>query len=634
MDAGSFESLVARLEDIAQERPRSYRLRVLALALLGYVVLVGAIVVLVAIAALLLWVLTHVRIGSGTRHLLMALAVVLGTLYFVVKSLRVRFEPPQGIVLAPRDAPELFDLIARLAEKLGARMPDRVVLSADFNASVMELPRLGVVGWSQSYLIIGLPLAMALSPEQFEAVLAHEFGHLAGSHTRLGNWIYRVRRTWLQVHEELSRQSRSGSSGLVERFLDWYAPFFGAYSFVFARQNEYEADRTAARLTANRHIGDALVSIAVAGRVLENRFWPQVFQQADSQPAPPTQVIGTIATALRTTADESERLALLAEALREKTGCADTHPALTERLAALGCKAHLPEMPARNAAEHLGLNRFGAELDRQWREGIALNWQERHRYVRQVQQQLAAWRGNEASLTAEQALQQVLWVEEFEGASAALAYAKTFVERFPERNDGHFTLGRLLCFAGNPAGIANLERAMTCAPQLAVSCCQIAAGCLQHNGQSEEAHAYQQRAGQYAEHLEQARSERESLERKTQLLPHDQPQAVLDSLKKQLRAYRKIKEVYFGRKRVNHFPDTMPLFVLGVVVHRTPTEALGNWLTGYFGFGQSLDAKCTEMLAQEVTFPGETFVVVLNDTSGSNSFLTKQFKSVSSSRLF
>ena len=44
-------------------------------------------------------------------------------------------------------------------------------------------------GWYRNYLLIGLPLAKALTVEQFKAVLAHEFGHLAKGHGAMSNWI-------------------------------------------------------------------------------------------------------------------------------------------------------------------------------------------------------------------------------------------------------------------------------------------------------------------------------------------------------------------------------------------------------------------------------------------------------------
>ena len=71
-----------------------------------------------------------------------------------------------------------------------------VLLVDDLNAGVIQRPRLGVFGWPSNYLLLGLPLLEALSPEEALSVVAHEYGHLAGAHGRFEAFVYRLRRTW------------------------------------------------------------------------------------------------------------------------------------------------------------------------------------------------------------------------------------------------------------------------------------------------------------------------------------------------------------------------------------------------------------------------------------------------------
>src|SRR5947208_2584067 len=82
-------------------------------------------------------------------------------------------------------------------------------------------------------LLLGLPLMKSLTPAQFEAVLAHEFGHLAGGHGRVSNWIYRLRLSWARLLSAL--EGRKAGSWLFLPFFNWYAPYFSAYSFPLAR---------------------------------------------------------------------------------------------------------------------------------------------------------------------------------------------------------------------------------------------------------------------------------------------------------------------------------------------------------------------------------------------------------------
>jgi Zn-dependent protease with chaperone function len=90
-----------------------------------------------------------------------------------------------------------------------------------------------------------------LTPEEFQAVLAHELAHLSREHGRFGRWIYRLRRSWSQVFEQLSRPRGQGEVSLrplIVKFIDWFWPRFNAYAFVLSRTDEYEADAMAARV--------------------------------------------------------------------------------------------------------------------------------------------------------------------------------------------------------------------------------------------------------------------------------------------------------------------------------------------------------------------------------------------------
>ena len=145
---------------------------------------------------------------------------------------------------ASAEAGRLFALADELTAKLAAPHIHTVLITHDFNAAVSQVSRLGVFGWPHNYLLVGLPLMEALTPVQFSAVLAHELGHLSGRHGRFAGWIYRVRQTWVQLMVRLERERRWGVF-IFSWFINWYAPYFNAYSFVLARRHEYEADAAA-----------------------------------------------------------------------------------------------------------------------------------------------------------------------------------------------------------------------------------------------------------------------------------------------------------------------------------------------------------------------------------------------------
>src|SRR5262249_16785928 len=119
----------------------------------------------------------------------------------------------------------------------------------------------------------------------FSAVLAHEFGHLARSHGRVSNWIYRQRLRWAGVVTQLEHVQSSGRV-LFAPFLNRFVPYFNAYSFPLARANEYESDATSSKLTSARTAAEALTNLAVVSSYLGERFWPRIDAMVQEQATP------------------------------------------------------------------------------------------------------------------------------------------------------------------------------------------------------------------------------------------------------------------------------------------------------------------------------------------------------------
>jgi hypothetical protein len=158
--------LVNRLEAEAASRPGLYKLRVVALALLGY-----GYLLLILVLSLGLPIVFVAGLFTRARAVFIQLVLKLGIPLLVlaavlVRSLWVRIPAPVGIPLRKEQAPLLFETARRLSRALGAPRVHHVILDGSFNASVVQIPRLGVLGWSRNYLTVGLPLLDALTPEQ------------------------------------------------------------------------------------------------------------------------------------------------------------------------------------------------------------------------------------------------------------------------------------------------------------------------------------------------------------------------------------------------------------------------------------------------------------------------------------
>ncbi len=150
----------------------------------------------------------------------------------------------------------------------------------------MAVPQLGVFGWNRNYLTIGLPLMQSVSESEFTAIIAHEYGHLAGKYGWFRSWVYRLRMTWWRIALALQQRAR-WSRWFFMPFDALYVPYFNAYSFVLARADEYEADRMSSEIAGTEAAATALVRVDTVAHYISSRFWPSLYKTANTHAEPP-----------------------------------------------------------------------------------------------------------------------------------------------------------------------------------------------------------------------------------------------------------------------------------------------------------------------------------------------------------
>ncbi|MFE6910372.1 M48 family metallopeptidase [Streptomyces erythrochromogenes] len=192
-------------------------------------------------------------------------------------------EPPAGITVTEAQEPVLWQIVREVAQQVGTRAPDEIVLIDEVNAAVAEDARLLGLRPGTRRLYLGLPLMTGLDEMQLRAVLAHEMGHYANFDTRLTPLIARGRaqliRTIDHFHEradhkvakERARQEKrdekrvakgkgakgvdTSGQGATYRAM---AKIYMAYGNFYMR-----ATRTAGR---RQELAADLASVRVAGR--------------------------------------------------------------------------------------------------------------------------------------------------------------------------------------------------------------------------------------------------------------------------------------------------------------------------------------------------------------------------------
>lgn len=403
MDAARFERMVARLEQESGRSPAAYQFKVAALALLGFLIL-GLIVGFAGLGLLLIAALVLATLFTGGQalivllklgKLLVLLAVPLWLLVRMsVLALFTRLPAPQGVRIERAAAPVLFDATDAMRRRMRGPRFHRVLITDDMNAAVVQRPLFGLFGWPRNYLLLGLPLLEALAPEEALAVVAHEYGHLAGSHGRFGAFIYRLRLTWASV-QAVVEGWKGWAARPVQGLVRWYAPYFNAYTFVLARANEYQADAASAELVGTGPAANALKRINISAARYE-RFVEHTFGAIRDSAQPPRDLGLRWASLAPLASAEDEAPRWLQQALQRASQLDDTHPALRDRLRALSGQAESEQLPAplqgpSAAVAWLGTSAASLRetLQRQWHERVAAPWAERHQALQAGLQRLA-----------------------------------------------------------------------------------------------------------------------------------------------------------------------------------------------------------------------------------------------------
>ncbi|MCS6293508.1 MAG: M48 family metalloprotease, partial [Nitrospira sp.] len=457
---------------------------------------------------------------------------------------------------------------------------------------------------------------LAMTPAQFRAVLAHEFGHLGHHHGRFSGWIYRTRTVWSRLLEELRARDHWGSV-LFTKFLDWYAPFFNAYSFVLARAQEYEADRQAARLVGPHAIKDALASLQVIAHLMDELYWPALNRRTITNPTPPASHLDELITVLQRATPHDSIQKWMHEAMQQTTDYADTHPALADRLAALDQlpeKPNAPEPPAdfphlRGPHEATAANYYldahatatREALDRSWAESVADEWRQKHEEMAAARARCQALSDKSATvgLSVDELWEYACQMEALESDRAALPLLQQLLIKAPTHAAANLAVGRLLLAQDDQSGLLYLEKALAADREAVIPACQLASGYLERQGNHKESMRYRVKAQRQRQQLLDAEAERSTIKPGDSFEPHGLAAAVIEGIAGQLASKPDVQTAYLVRKKVQALTG-IPCYALVIIPHRAWYELDAE------GSNQAL----LEKLRTTLTLPGNTYILI------------------------
>lgn len=272
------------------------------------------------------------------------IAIIFGlayTVYGVIRSFLFSIPFHQGLRIKAKDYPELFSLISSLEKQLSVSV-DKVFIDDSMNAGVIQIPKFGIFGGYQSYLTIGLQCLMFLSEKEFESVLAHELGHITNNHNKNMKGVQKVRIKWTYMAETFINTGKVGLKPII-----WYLqktwPKLNAYTMVYSRFCEYEADDFAVRYTSKKVFTEALVKIYISDSYLQD-FWTTLLNSFSSLNKPPENLFQRLEEYIKKPILSDKVKQWVTQATFNQTQEYSTHPSLEDRLKAQGVSTELIDL--------------------------------------------------------------------------------------------------------------------------------------------------------------------------------------------------------------------------------------------------------------------------------------------------
>ncbi|MEU6499430.1 M48 family metallopeptidase [Streptomyces californicus] len=274
------------------------------------------------------------------------------------------YEDVPGVQVDESREPRLWQTVRDIAQQVGTRAPDEILLTGDVNAAVSEDSRLlGLAGGTRR-LRIGLPLMTGLSESGLRAVLAHEMGHYGNADTRLAAISERGRvhvlrtvahfeeRAGAKVSKERARQEKKAAAAVAKgrkakevdttgtgvtyramaRLYTAYGKFYLRATLSGSRRAEFAADVAAARIAGRDATSSALREIPVIDAAHD--FYLNCYATLGVDTGllpPPGEFLGGFRHLLAARHEELD--ALRGELPTEPVSPYDSHPPIAERVA-------------------------------------------------------------------------------------------------------------------------------------------------------------------------------------------------------------------------------------------------------------------------------------------------------------
>ncbi|MFN8484027.1 MAG: M48 family metallopeptidase [Anaerolineae bacterium] len=293
----------------------------------------------------------YVILRMGYIPVYFSLALIVGavtSVIAVVRSLFVRIRDTEpGRPLTRQEAPQLWQVVEDVGRHVDSRPVDVIYLTPGTEIAVMERGNLWrkMRGTARRCLILGLGALPGMPLPQFQAILAHEYGHFSNKDTSGGTLANQVQVSLIRLAEGLARRGLAKWYNPAWLFVNGFYRLFMRATRGASRLQEVLADRYAALAYGADNLIAGLLFIIRRDLNFEWEADYQIRLALQTQ----RDLANLYAVAEPTVNNAQKEINAAYEAVvNRKTALYDTHPSVKDRIALL---EKLPKRPAEAGQE-------------------------------------------------------------------------------------------------------------------------------------------------------------------------------------------------------------------------------------------------------------------------------------------
>ena len=326
--------LYKRINKLVDKWQRTYLVLACLFALAGYAFLL-LLPILVIVAGINIY---NTLFTSDVIDWLSAsiwFVVMASTSLLCYRCIQLKPPSPRGLALTDKIAPEIFKLQQQLRDHFKRPRIHRIIITTDYELDIIKVPRTALPVWSMNTLVIGLPVLLCHSPEQFECMMARRLGQFSKQHNPVVNWLYQLRAIWKQYSLAYGEQ-KSPDSKLLKWFFAAYSYLYSAVTVFAARKDELNADSYATEVYNDVDVREMITANAVYQCYLQESFWPAVNKIASTKTGVPMSPYQKLASNIHMNLKDDKLAALMDKLFNAQPHSASPVPSLRNRLVNIG----------------------------------------------------------------------------------------------------------------------------------------------------------------------------------------------------------------------------------------------------------------------------------------------------------